>query len=115
LEAAFATVGVHGKRAVRVPARATVSRLAQLVEDLELTQPGLLLCPRASPSHHSIRLVFRARRDGPPLAVAIADYSGGCGVLHLSIAGQTQPRLNLLSRSGARLTRGLRQILGIKH
>jgi hypothetical protein len=114
-EARFATVGVHGKRAVRLAAHATVSKLAQLVDDLELTQPGLRLCPRASPSHHSIRLAFRTKPDGPPLAVAIADYSGGCAVLHLSIAGQPQPTLDLLSRSGARLTRELRRILEIRH
>jgi hypothetical protein len=113
-EAGFVTVGMHGQRAVRVATRATVGKLAQLVDDLELTQPGLRLCPRASPNNHSIRLVFRSKRDGPPLAVAIADFSGGCDVLHLSIAGQPQPTLDLFSRSGARLTDELRRILRIK-
>jgi hypothetical protein len=46
-------------------------------------------------------LVFRTKPDGAPLAVAIADYSGGCGVLHLSIAGHSHSRRSTCSAAAA--------------
>ena len=82
----------HRPRPVTITGRAVVRRLAALVDSLALSTigPGAS-CPAAFGD--LIRLTFRARADGPPLAVA--QGPAACGTVQFSIGGRQQPALQL--------------------
>lgn len=85
-------------RARRPPAPVTITdlavvrRLAALVDSLQLsTIGGAAPCP--APLGGGIRLTFRARVGGPPLAVA--EGPAACGTVQLSAGGKQQPALQI--------------------
>ena len=71
---------------------AVVRRLAALVDSLQLSTIGpYASCP--PPPGGGIRLTFRARAGGPPLAVA--QGPAPCGTVQFSAGGKQQPALQL--------------------
>ena len=76
---------------VTVTDLAVVRRLAALVDSLQLSTIGPdAPCPGYGGG--GIRLTFRARAGGPPLAVA---QPAPCGTVQLSIGGKPQPALQI--------------------
>jgi hypothetical protein len=71
---------------------AVVRRLATLVDSLQLSTigPG---APCPAPAGGGIRLTFRTRADGPPLAVA--QGPAACGTVQFSVRGERQPALQI--------------------
>jgi hypothetical protein len=87
-----------GPRARRPPAPVTITglalvrRLAALVDNLQLSTIGPdAPCPAALLG--GIRLTFRARAGGPPLAVA--QGPAACGTVQFSAGGKPQPALQI--------------------
>ena len=85
-------------RAQRPPAPVTITdpavirRLAALVNGLPLATTVGFSCPLGP--GYSVRLTFRARPGGPPVATVAGPDPGGCGAIELtSAAGQQQPPL----------------------
>ena len=70
---------------------AVVRRLAALVDNLQLSTIGPAPCPAALSG--GIRLTFRARAGGPPLAVA--QGPAPCGTVQFSVGGKRQPALQI--------------------
>jgi hypothetical protein len=70
---------------------AVVRRLAALVDSLQLSTIGNAPCPATLGG--GIRLTFRARAGGPPLAVA--QGPAACGTVQFSVGGKPQPMLQL--------------------
>jgi hypothetical protein len=85
-------------RAIRLPAPVTITRLAvvrrlaALADSLPLSTigPGAS-CP--APIGGGLRLTFRARVGGPPLAVA--QGPAACGTVAFSVGGKQQPALQI--------------------
>ena len=77
---------------VTITGLAVIRRLAALVDSLQLSTigPGAP-CPLAAGG--GIRLTFRARAGGPPLAVA--QGPAACGTVQFSVGGQRQPALQI--------------------
>jgi len=71
---------------------AVVRRLATLVDSLQLSTigPG---APCPAPAGGGIRLTFRTRADGPPLAVA--QGPAACGTVQFSVRSKRQPALQI--------------------
>jgi hypothetical protein len=82
----------HPPAPVTITGLAVVRRLAALVDSLPLSTigPGAK-CP--PPLGGGIRLTFRARADGPPLAVARGPAA--CGTVQFSAGGKRQPALQI--------------------
>ena len=85
-------------RAGRPPAPATITdlaavrRIAALVDSLQLSTIGpAASCPAVGLG--GIRLTFRARAGGPPLAAA--QGPAACGTVQFSAGGQPQPALQI--------------------
>jgi hypothetical protein len=78
--------------AVTITALAVVRRLAALVGSLQLSTIGPdASCPAVGLG--GIRLTFRAKADGPPLAVA--QGPAACGTVQFSAGGKRQPALQI--------------------
>jgi hypothetical protein len=75
---------------VTITDEATVRKLVALINSLPLPSPGIRHCP--ADFGDSLTLIFRASREGPPLAVATVALSGCQGVA-LTIGGKPQPGL----------------------
>jgi hypothetical protein len=91
----LASLGPHARRPpapVTITDLAVVRRLAALVGNLQLSTigPGAP-CPASLGG--GIRLTFRARAGGPPLAVA--QGPAACGTVQFSSGGKRQPALQL--------------------
>jgi hypothetical protein len=82
----------HPSAPVTITALVVVRRLAALVASLQLSTigPGAS-CPAAFGG--GIRLTFRARVGGPPLAVA--QGPAACGTVQFSVGGKRQPALQI--------------------
>jgi len=77
---------------VTITGPAVVRRLAALVDSLQLSTIGPdAPCPAALGG--GLRLRFRARAGGPPLAVA--QGPAACGTVRFSVGGKRQPALQL--------------------
>lgn len=89
------SLGPHASRLpapVTITGLAVVRRLAALVDGLQLSTIGPdAPCPAAFGG--GIRLTFRARAGGPPLAVA--QGPAACGTVQFSAGGKRQPALQL--------------------
>jgi hypothetical protein len=87
--------GPHARRPpapVTITNLAVVRRLAALVDSLQLSTIGPdAPCP--APPGGGIRLTFRARAGGPPLAVAHGPAA--CGTVQFSVGGKGQPALQI--------------------
>jgi hypothetical protein len=77
---------------VTITGLAVVRRLAALVDSLQLSTigPG---APCPPPLGGGLRLTFRARVSGPPLAVA--QGPAACGTVQFSVGGKPQPALQI--------------------
>jgi hypothetical protein len=69
---------------------ATVTKIAKVVDDLQLMPPGVFHCPFSN--GEGMRLTFRAVKDGPVLAQATAQ-ANGCGTVTLVVDGKQLPAL----------------------
>lgn len=69
---------------------ATVTKIAEVVDDLRLMPPGVFHCPFSN--GEGMRLTFRATKDGPVLAQATAQVNG-CGTVTLVVDGKRLPAL----------------------
>jgi hypothetical protein len=77
---------------VTITSLPVVRRLAALVDNLPLSTTGQAAsCPAAFGGR--IRLTFRARAGGPPLAVA--QGPAPCGTVQFSVGGKQQPALQI--------------------
>jgi hypothetical protein len=76
---------------VTITGPAVVRRLAALVDSLQLSTIGNAPCPAAFGG--GIRLTFRARAGGPPLAVT--QGPAACGTVQFSAGGTRQPALQI--------------------
>jgi hypothetical protein len=80
------------RKPVTITDLAVVKQLATLVNDLQLSTIGPdASCPAVA--WGQIRLTFRARIGGPPLAVAQAPEP--CGTVELTVGGKQQPALQI--------------------
>lgn len=114
-KASYLTVGLKGHRAAEVLGPARTHDLANLVNGLELPEPGVIVlsCPPTFPfMTPTIRLVFRAHRHGAPLAVARV-IGTSCPQLRLRIGHA--PEVSLDMRFGGELEDELRSILHFGH
>jgi hypothetical protein len=75
---------------VTVTDRATVTKIAAVVDGLQLMPPGVFSCPFSN--GQGLRLTFRAALDAPILATVTADMNG-CGTVVLDIGGKQMPVL----------------------
>jgi len=75
---------------VTVTSRATVTKIAAVVDGLSLMPPGVFSCPFSN--GQGLRLVFRAAKGGPVLAEVTADMNG-CGTVLLTVDGKPMPAL----------------------
>jgi hypothetical protein len=82
---------------VTVTGEPVVRRLAALVNGLPLSTVGVAACP--IPFGNALRLTFRARPGGPPLAVA--EGPALCGTVTLTLHGKQQPALRLTNSFAA--------------
>jgi hypothetical protein len=89
------SLGSHARRPpvpVTIADLAVVRRLSALVDSLQLSTIGPAApCPASLGG--GIRLTFRARVGGPPLAVA--QGPAACGTVQFSVGGKRQPALQL--------------------
>jgi hypothetical protein len=89
------SLGPHARRPpapVRITGPAIVRRLAVLVDSLQLSTIGPAApCPGSLGG--GIRLTFRGKGGGPPLAVA--QGPAACGTVQFSAGGKRQPALQL--------------------
>src|ERR1700733_9634036 len=93
-----------------VTSRATVARIASLLNGLPALQPGTYSCPAAL--GWRIRVAFYRSRTvstTPPLALALAAPSG-CGVVQLRLNGRRQPPL----ADGSEVSNRLSRLLGVR-
>jgi len=82
----------HPHAPVTIADPAVVRRLAALIDNLQLSTIGPdASCPASLGG--GIRLTFRARAGGPPLAVA--QGPAPCGTVQFSVGGKQQPALQL--------------------
>jgi hypothetical protein len=76
---------------VTITSLRVVRRITALVDSLQLSTIGNAPCPAALGG--GIRLTFRAKAGGPPLAVA--QGPAPCGTVQLSVGGKQQPALQI--------------------
>jgi hypothetical protein len=69
---------------------ATVTKIAEVVDGLQLMPPGVFHCPFSN--GQGMRLTFRATKGGPVLAQATAQ-ANGCGTVTLVVDGKRLPVL----------------------
>lgn len=103
------SVGRPGKsqRRLSVANPGFVKRIAVLINNLPVAQPGAISCPAEPSRPVTVRLVFRIAPDGPALAEAEHQLPAGtCHAMRLKIRGDHEPPLGEGWRAMKRL-RGL--------
>ena len=98
---------------VRLPWKVTsvaqIDRIVSLLNELEVAQPGLRLCPFEGAADSNVQLSFYASDGAAPLAVADI-YLEGCGGVSLTLGGVPQPSLE----GGSELISPIGEILGVE-
>jgi hypothetical protein len=84
----------------------TITRIAGMVDALQVTGPGARPCPMDTGS--GIRLTFRSSVDGPVVAQVTANATG-CGGVSVTVHGKPQPGLD----GGPGLIQQIKSVLGL--
>jgi hypothetical protein len=90
-----------------VTSTAQIDKVAALLNELRVHQPGIRHCPVAPAG--SVQVSFYTNPSAPPLAIADI-HTEGCGGVSLTIDGITEPRLE----GGWYLVEEIIRILGIR-
>jgi len=77
-------------RPVTVTGKATVAKIAGLIDALPKMPPGIFECPLST--GQALVLTFRATTGGPELAVVNSEMTG-CGTVALVVGGKRMPLL----------------------
>jgi hypothetical protein len=98
----------RGRRSFTITKQRAVRKISALINDLPVTQPRRLACPRSKIKPPTVRLSFRATRHAPPLAEAVQSRPPGlCRPMALTLRGRQQSPLE----NGGMVLRGLAAIL----
>lgn len=115
IPAAARILEVKREKPGRRPRTATIAKprvvreVAALIDGLPVVQPGTYSCPAELSNPPTVRLTFRARRNGRALAEAVQTLPPGpCEAMKLTIRGTPQTALE----EGNVVLRELRRTLG---
>lgn len=100
---------LSGRRSVHISDPRRAHRVAEMLNALDVVQPGLVVCPDQLPAYPLPKLVFRARPAEPPLATAVVEPNG-CAQAAITIGGRPMPALDLSSVPGQRLVKLLTEL-----
>jgi hypothetical protein len=99
-----------GRRVIRVAGAKRAQRLAQLLNQLDVVQPGLArACPLVLTGRPAPRLVFRSHAGGRVLATALV-HPDGCASADMNVRGKAMPSLDVTGAPGTQLLAALKTL-----